>query len=55
VFDGADFEKYLHDRIKVDGKAGQLGDSVKVTRDSAFSPHISGISISSSPLAIKAR
>jgi large subunit ribosomal protein L22e len=34
VFDGADFEKFLHDRIKVDGKAGQLGESVKVTRDS---------------------
>lgn len=33
VFDGADFEKFLHDRIKVDGKAGQLGDSVKVVRD----------------------
>ncbi|EGO00836.1 hypothetical protein SERLA73DRAFT_178790 [Serpula lacrymans var. lacrymans S7.3] len=33
VFDGADFEKYLHDRIKVDGKSGQLGDNVKVTRD----------------------
>ncbi|KAJ3571582.1 hypothetical protein NP233_g3654 [Leucocoprinus birnbaumii] len=33
VFDGADFEKFLHDRIKVDGKAGQLGDSVKITRD----------------------
>ncbi|KAF8642346.1 hypothetical protein AX16_009615 [Volvariella volvacea WC 439] len=33
VFDGADFEKFLHDRIKVEGKAGQLGDSVKVVRD----------------------
>lgn len=33
VFDGAEFEKFLHDRIKVEGKAGQLGDSVKVTRD----------------------
>ncbi|KAF8622244.1 hypothetical protein AX15_007183 [Amanita polypyramis BW_CC] len=33
VFDGADFEKYLHDRIKVDGKAGQLGDNVKIARD----------------------
>ncbi|KAF5390218.1 hypothetical protein D9757_002806 [Collybiopsis confluens] len=35
VFDGADFEKFLHDRIKVDGKAGQLGDNVKVQRDSS--------------------
>lgn len=33
VFDGADFEKFLHDRIKVDDKAGQLGDSIKLTRD----------------------
>jgi len=33
VFDGADFEKFLHDRIKVDGKAGQLGDNVKISRD----------------------
>ncbi|KAI0274623.1 ribosomal protein L22e [Gloeopeniophorella convolvens] len=33
LFDGAAFEKYLHDRIKVDGKAGQLGDNVKITRD----------------------
>ncbi|KAI0257572.1 ribosomal protein L22e, partial [Lactifluus subvellereus] len=33
VFDGAAFEKFLHDRIKVDDKAGQLGDKVKVTRD----------------------
>ncbi|KAF8740586.1 hypothetical protein AX14_007969 [Amanita brunnescens Koide BX004] len=32
VFDGADFEKYLHDRIKVDGKAGQLGENVKIER-----------------------
>lgn len=35
VFDGADFEKYLHDRIKVENKAGQLGDKVKITRDSS--------------------
>ncbi|KZT74761.1 ribosomal protein L22e [Daedalea quercina L-15889] len=33
VFDGAAFEKYMHDRIKVDGKTGQLGDSVKISRD----------------------
>ncbi|KAF8973903.1 ribosomal protein L22e [Flammula alnicola] len=33
VFDGADFEKFLHDRIKVEGKAGQLGENVKVVRD----------------------
>jgi large subunit ribosomal protein L22e len=23
----------LHDRIKVDGKAGQLGDNIRITRD----------------------
>jgi len=23
----------LHDRIKVEGKAGQLGDNIKITRD----------------------
>ncbi|KAI0348675.1 hypothetical protein BDW22DRAFT_1321022, partial [Trametopsis cervina] len=33
VFDGAAFEKYLRDRIKVEGKPGQLGDSVKITRN----------------------
>ncbi|KAL1707107.1 ribosomal L22e protein family-domain-containing protein, partial [Schizophyllum commune] len=33
VFDGADFENYLHDRIKVEGKAGALGTNVKIIRD----------------------
>ncbi|KAH9835692.1 ribosomal protein L22e [Rhodofomes roseus] len=33
VFDGAAFEKYLHDRIKVDGKTGQLGENVKIIRE----------------------
>ncbi|KIK47300.1 hypothetical protein CY34DRAFT_9026 [Suillus luteus UH-Slu-Lm8-n1] len=33
VFDGADFEKFLHDRIKVEGKSGQLGENVKIVRD----------------------
>lgn len=32
VFDGAAFEKYLHDRIKVENKAGQLGDNIKISR-----------------------
>lgn len=36
LFDGADFEKFLHDRIKVEGKAGQLGDNVKIVRDGTF-------------------
>ncbi|EIN14161.1 hypothetical protein PUNSTDRAFT_129797 [Punctularia strigosozonata HHB-11173 SS5] len=33
VFDGAAFEKYLHDRIKVEGKAGNLGENIKIQRD----------------------
>ncbi|THG93944.1 hypothetical protein EW145_g8251 [Phellinidium pouzarii] len=33
VFDGPAFEKFLHDRIKVNNKAGQLGESVKISRD----------------------
>ncbi|WFD31260.1 Ribosomal L22e protein [Malassezia sp. CBS 17886] len=33
VMDADAFEKFLHDRIKVDGKAGQLGDAVKITRE----------------------
>jgi large subunit ribosomal protein L22e len=32
IFDIASFEKFLHDKIKVDGKAGVLGDSVKIVR-----------------------
>lgn len=33
MFDGAAFEKFLHDRIKVEGKPGQLGDNIKITRN----------------------
>ena len=29
----ASFEKFLHDKIKVGGKAGQLGTKVAITRD----------------------
>lgn len=32
VFDGQAFEQYLVERIKVEGKTGQLGDNVKVQR-----------------------
>lgn len=32
VMDGASFEKFLHDRIKVDGKAGNLGTKVAISR-----------------------
>jgi len=31
--DSASFEKFLHDRIKVKGKTGVLGDAVAITRD----------------------
>jgi len=33
IMDAAAFEKYLHDRFKVNGKAGVLGDSVKISRE----------------------
>eukprot|EP00981_Chlorochromonas_danica_P014225 scaffold7567_cov167-Ochromonas_danica.AAC.5 len=33
VFDPAHFEKFLHDKIKVNGKAGKLGTKVVVSRD----------------------
>lgn len=34
VLDVAQFEKYLHDRIKIGGKTGQLaGNNVVLTRD----------------------
>lgn len=35
VLDPASFEKYLQDRIKVNGKAGNLGDKIAVSRDKA--------------------
>ena len=33
VLDGDAFEKFLHDRIKVDGTAGQLSEAVLFSRD----------------------
>ncbi|KAK0550043.1 Ribosomal L22e protein [Tilletia horrida] len=33
VFDAAGFERFLQERIKVENKAGALGDAVKVTRE----------------------
>ncbi|CAM9546111.1 unnamed protein product [Phaeothamnion confervicola] len=33
VLDVGSFEKFLHDRIKVNGKAGNLGESVTIVRD----------------------
>ncbi len=35
VIDPASFEKFLHDRIKVNGKAGDLGTKVSISRDKA--------------------
>jgi len=35
IFDVASFEKFLQDRIKVDGKPGNLGNVIKVTRKDA--------------------
>jgi len=33
ILDAAGFETFLNQRIKVDGKLGNLGDKVKVSRD----------------------
>jgi len=35
IFDLPSFEKFLHDRIKVSGKTGVLGELITVTRDSS--------------------
>jgi len=32
IFDVAAFEKFLHDKIKVDGRTGNLGDTVKISK-----------------------
>merc|ERR1712124_44647 len=33
LFDGAAFERFLRERIKVNGKTGQLGDKVTLTKE----------------------
>jgi len=33
IMDAAAFEKFLHDRFKVNGKAGVLGNVIKISRD----------------------
>ncbi|KAF8418976.1 putative 60S ribosomal protein L22 [Tirmania nivea] len=33
IFDVAAFEKFLHDRIKVDNRVGNLGDSVQISQE----------------------
>ncbi|CAG8490009.1 10903_t:CDS:2 [Acaulospora morrowiae] len=32
IFDSGAFEKFLHDRVKINGRTGQLGDVVNITR-----------------------
>ncbi|KAI9105686.1 ribosomal protein L22e [Phlyctochytrium arcticum] len=32
IFDVASFEKFLHDRVKVGGRTGNLGDAVTISR-----------------------
>ncbi|GBB93780.1 hypothetical protein RclHR1_02230006 [Rhizophagus clarus] len=33
IFDSGAFEKFLHDKIKINGRPGQLGDIVTISRD----------------------
>eukprot|EP00123_Amoebidium_parasiticum_P019320 comp24533_c0_seq1/m.46768 comp24533_c0_seq1/g.46768 ORF comp24533_c0_seq1/g.46768 comp24533_c0_seq1/m.46768 type:complete len:120 (-) comp24533_c0_seq1:408-767(-) len=33
IFDVANFEKFLHERIKVEGRTGNLGDKVAIASD----------------------
>ena len=35
IFDLAAFDTFLHDKFKVNGKVNQLGELVKITRDSS--------------------
>lgn len=32
IFDVPAFEKFLHERIKVDGRTGNLGDTIKISQ-----------------------
>lgn len=32
IFDVSAFEKFLHDKIKVDGRVGNLGDTVQISQ-----------------------
>ncbi|KAL7417561.1 ribosomal protein L22e [Mrakia frigida] len=43
IFDVAAFEKYLHDSIKVDGKPGQLGTIVGITRVGEYKINITSV------------
>lgn len=33
IFDVAAFEKFLHDKIKVEGRTGHLGDVVNISQE----------------------
>lgn len=33
IFDVSAFEKFLHDKIKVDGRVGNLGDTVQISQE----------------------
>lgn len=33
ILDAAAFEKFLHDRVKVNGKVNNLGENIKISRD----------------------
>lgn len=35
IFDAAAFENFLHDKFKVNGKTGQLGQAVSIQREGA--------------------
>ena len=55
VLDAAGLEKFFHDRIKVDGKTGQLGDLINITRDKAKITVTSDIAISKRYLKVSVR
>lgn len=33
IFDTAAFEKFLHDKIKVEGRTGNLGDAITISQE----------------------
>ena len=35
IFDVSAFEKFLHDKIKVDGRVGNLGDNIVISQPSS--------------------
>lgn len=54
MFDPAAFEKFLHDRIKVDGKPGQLGEAITLSKEGKFTlVSCRGVSVLTSRLGNK--